>query len=232
MQAVILAAGKGTRMGHLTKDIPKPLIKLGGKNLIEHKIDRLPKEVDEVVLIVHYMKEKIMEYFGDSYKGKKIIYVDQGEALGTAHALWQAKDVLKGEFLSMMGDDLYSRKLLSDVIKNDWAMHVIKTRSFATTGDVQIDAKGYFKDVVFDDMGKRNDDILLATALFKLKKEIFNAPLIRVGGSKEFGLPHTVFQFVKDTKIKMKVLESKGWLKINTPEDVVAAVKAILGGVI
>ena len=232
MQAVILAAGKGTRMAHLTKDTPKPLIVVAGRNLIEHKIDRLPKEIDEVVLVVNYLKDKIIKYFGDNYKGRKITYVDQGEALGSAHALWQAKDVLKEDFICMMGDDLYSADLIRAVMDNDWAIHVIRTKSFATTADIKVDTAGNFKDAVFDDIGSRQEDILLATAFFKLKKEIFNAPMVSVLRSKELGLPHTVFKYVKDKKLKMKVVESDSWLKINTPDDIASAEKAILAGVL
>ena len=232
MQAVILAAGKGTRMAHLTKDTPKPLINLAGKNLIEHKIDRLPKEIDEVVLVVSYLKDKIIKYFGDSYKGRKITYIDQGEALGSAHALWQARGVLKDDFICMMGDDLYSAELINKIVKSDWALHVIKAKSFATTADIQVDADGNFEDAIFDDIGSREGEILLATAFFKLKKEIFDAPLVSVMRSKELGLPHTVFKYIKDKKLKMKVVEDSRWLKINTPDDLISAEKAIVAGML
>ena len=67
MQAVILAAGLGTRMGKLTKNTPKPMLKLDGKNLLEWKIERLPKEVDEVILVVGYKSEVIKKYFYHCY---------------------------------------------------------------------------------------------------------------------------------------------------------------------
>ncbi|HRH26483.1 MAG TPA: sugar phosphate nucleotidyltransferase [Candidatus Paceibacterota bacterium] len=110
MQAVILAGGKGTRMGDLSKEIPKPMLSLSGKNLLQHKIDRLPKEIDEVVLIVHHKKEVIRDFFSSEYNGRKITYVDQGEPHGTAHALWKAEPVLGEEFISLMGDDVYSEE--------------------------------------------------------------------------------------------------------------------------
>jgi glucose-1-phosphate thymidylyltransferase len=220
MQAVILAGGKGTRMGHLTVDRPKPMIEILGRNLIEHKIDRMPQEITEVIIIVHYMKEKIMEYFGDSYKGKKITYVDQGDPHGTAHAVWKARDVITGDFITMMGDDVYSSDAIVQVVQNDWAMTVTPHQSFKTAGDVKVSEQGNVIDVVFDDAGTNNSTILIDTCLYKLKKDIFNIDPVQVSGGKEFGLPHTVFKYVKENNIPMKVLKTDTWIKLNTPEDV------------
>src|SRR3990167_2487489 len=98
MQAIILAAGRGKRMNHLTDDLPKPLLRVGGKNLIEHKLDMLPAEIDEVVIVVGYFRGKIKDYFGNSYGGRKIKYIEQGELLGTGFALFLAKPFLKDRF--------------------------------------------------------------------------------------------------------------------------------------
>ena len=114
MQAVILAAGKGTRMKPITNFIPKPLIKICGKNFIERNIELLPKKVTEVIIVVNYLKEQIINHFGDFYNGKKIKYVVQKEPRGTADALFACKGILKGDFLVMMSDDFYSKK---DVIR-------------------------------------------------------------------------------------------------------------------
>ena len=54
MKAIILAAGRGTRMGNLTEEIPKPMLLYKGKNLIEYKIDILPEEINEVLIVVGY----------------------------------------------------------------------------------------------------------------------------------------------------------------------------------
>ncbi|MCL5436004.1 MAG: NTP transferase domain-containing protein, partial [Patescibacteria group bacterium] len=99
MQAVILAAGLGTRMGSLTKERPKPLLTIENRTLLEHNLLALPKEIDEVVLVVGYLKDQVMAAVGQEFLGKKIRYVVQEELLGTGHALSQCKDVLCGRFL-------------------------------------------------------------------------------------------------------------------------------------
>jgi NDP-sugar pyrophosphorylase family protein len=106
MQAVILAAGKGVRMLPLTKDRPKPLIEVAGKTLLERNLDQMIGLADEVILVVGYKKEMIMEKFGDNYKGMRIVYVVQEEQLGTGHALLQTEEKVKGKFLMLNGDDM------------------------------------------------------------------------------------------------------------------------------
>ncbi len=92
MQAIILAAGEGTRMYPLTRHVPKPLVRVNGKggvrkSLVEHNIDLLPEEVTELIFVVGYLKEQIINYFGDEFNGRKVIYVDQKKPLGTGHAI-------------------------------------------------------------------------------------------------------------------------------------------------
>ena len=82
MQAVILAAGNGTRLRPITNHVPKPMIKIGNKTLLEYNIDNLPSEVDEIIFVIGYLGEQIKDYFGSEFKGKKIKYVEQKELLG------------------------------------------------------------------------------------------------------------------------------------------------------
>src|SRR3989304_9455125 len=86
---VILAAGRGNRMEPLSSKLPKPLLPIGNKPLIVYHIEYLKElEIDEVIIVAGYLKEKIVEYLGDGEKfGIKIRYVSQKKALGIAHAV-------------------------------------------------------------------------------------------------------------------------------------------------
>lgn len=109
MKAVILAAGKGTRMGALTKDMPKPLIPVAGKPVLEHIVTRLSNAgVKEFVFITRYLAEKIRDYFGDGSKfGIKVDYVLQSDKYGTGAALYEAKDLVgKDEPVMMTYGDI------------------------------------------------------------------------------------------------------------------------------
>ena len=66
MKAVILAGGKGTRMGQLTRDIPKPMLLIGGEPVLAHQIKLLRKYgIKEVIILVNHLKKSIIDYFED-----------------------------------------------------------------------------------------------------------------------------------------------------------------------
>jgi NDP-sugar pyrophosphorylase family protein len=99
LSAVVLCAGKGTRMLPLTEHHPKPLQEVLGKNLIEWKLEALPSEVADVILVIGHQGEQIQNFFGDEWKDKTIRYVVQKELNGTAGALLAAKPLLGERFL-------------------------------------------------------------------------------------------------------------------------------------
>lgn len=217
MQAVILAAGKGSRMKGLTEDRPKPMLIVGGKPLLERKIEDLPDEIDEVILVVGYLKEQIISHFGDSFAGKRIRYIEC-DPLGTGYALWRAKELLGQEFISMMGDDMYGREDVAELLKHPWAMSAVSAPGFATAADIDVDESGYLKSADFDYEGKK-ETIRLDTGLYKLQKEIFDTQLVQLKGSGEYTLPHTLFNHVKEKSRPLYVHTAKQWLKMNNPDD-------------
>ncbi|HIJ99122.1 TPA: NTP transferase domain-containing protein [archaeon] len=107
-QALILAGGEGTRLRPFTYEIPKPLIPIKGKPMLEHIINHLlAYGVKNFILSVGYMSEKIISHFGDGKKlGVHIDYVIEKERLGTAGPLRLAKDLLEEDFLMLNGDIL------------------------------------------------------------------------------------------------------------------------------
>jgi bifunctional UDP-N-acetylglucosamine pyrophosphorylase/glucosamine-1-phosphate N-acetyltransferase len=121
MKAVILAAGEGKRLRPITSTIPKPMIPLLGKPLLEHIVLGLKNAgIDNILIIVGYKKEVIKEYFSNlSEKLKiKIDFITQEKYLGTAHAASYAKNFVKEEeFLMMYGDLFVDPKVFKLIIK-------------------------------------------------------------------------------------------------------------------
>ncbi len=109
MKAVIMAGGKGTRISSITQDeIPKPMLTVGGKPILEHQIECLKKSgVDEVIIVTGHLGEKIKEYFKDgSTLGVNISYYeeDPDKPLGTAGSLYYLKDRIQDDFILIFGD--------------------------------------------------------------------------------------------------------------------------------
>lgn len=106
MQAVIQAGGAGTRLKSITGDLPKPMVPICGKPILEWQIVNLKENgVDEITIIISKNGESIRQYFGDGSKfGLKISYIEEKEPLGTAGGLAYLKDQIKDDFILCFGD--------------------------------------------------------------------------------------------------------------------------------
>ena len=109
LEAVIMAGGRGKRLSPLTDTIPKPMLRLGDKPIIEHNIDRLISfGIKKIYISVKYLGEQIVNYLGDgSQKGISIEYVWEDEPLGTAGALALINN-LSFEYILLMNSDLFT----------------------------------------------------------------------------------------------------------------------------
>jgi bifunctional UDP-N-acetylglucosamine pyrophosphorylase/glucosamine-1-phosphate N-acetyltransferase len=108
MQAVVLAAGQGTRMRPLTETVPKPMLPVADRPLAAHTADAaVDAGATELVFVVGYGADSVRGYFGDEYRGIPVAYAVQEEQLGTAHAVAAARDHLDGPFAVLNGDNLY-----------------------------------------------------------------------------------------------------------------------------
>ncbi|PSQ59795.1 MAG: glucose-1-phosphate thymidylyltransferase [Halobacteriales archaeon SW_9_67_25] len=120
MQAVILAAGEGTRMRPLTDGTPKPMLPVADRPLVAHTADAaVAAGVEELVFVVGYRADAVRSYFGESYRSVPVTYAVQSEQLGTAHAVRAARDALSGPFAVLNGDDLYDRESLATLLSAD-----------------------------------------------------------------------------------------------------------------
>lgn len=221
MKAVILAAGRGTRLKNI-KDIPKPLLRVDGKTLLEYKLEILPPSVDEVILIVGHMKEKIMDLLGNKYNGKKITYVEQKELLGTGHAVSLCKDYLKEKFLVLMGDDFYAKEDIERCIKHENAILVKKVKEKTTAAKVVMDENGKLQDIM---EGAFEKNILINTGLYILQPYFFGYDLAPIKDGKEFGLPQTIVKMSADHPVNVE--EASFWVQVNTDEEFEAAKEII-----
>jgi UDP-N-acetylglucosamine diphosphorylase/glucosamine-1-phosphate N-acetyltransferase len=118
MKAVVLVAGKGTRMEPLTSDCPKVMLQVANRPVLEHILNSAVEAgIEGFVFITGYLEEQIKAHFGDGSKwGVSIDYVLQKEQLGTANAIGYARGHVKGAFLVLNGDMLIGQQDLKALI--------------------------------------------------------------------------------------------------------------------
>ncbi|MDD5083657.1 MAG: sugar phosphate nucleotidyltransferase [Candidatus Moranbacteria bacterium] len=218
MQCVILAAGRGTRMGELTKELPKPMIEVLGLPILAHKIDMLPASFHEVILVVGYRKEVITEYFGDEWNGRTITYVEQRELNGTAGAVHFVKDLVYDRFLVTMGDDIYATEDIEKLMQHPLALLGYYTQDAASFGLVTIDDANHLMGVV--ERPHRLGEGLVNTGAYILNTDFFSYPPVPISET-EFGLPQTLVKMSLDYPVMVEV--TTRWLPFGNPNDVALA---------
>jgi UDP-N-acetylglucosamine diphosphorylase / glucose-1-phosphate thymidylyltransferase / UDP-N-acetylgalactosamine diphosphorylase / glucosamine-1-phosphate N-acetyltransferase / galactosamine-1-phosphate N-acetyltransferase len=215
MQCVILAAGKGTRLRPLTDNIPKPLVKVAGKTLLDHVVETLPSSIDELIIVTGYLGEKIEEYCGEVFHGRKVTYIRQEEQKGTGHALWLCKDLIEGRFLYMFADDIHGKEDIARVTSYTRAMLTLSTDTPERFGIVVRNPDGTLAEFV--EKPKHAPSNLASTGVFVLDKHIFDfKPTVETNGE----LYHTdmIREYAKEYPIA--VVEQNLWIPIGYPEDI------------
>lgn len=108
MKAVIPCAGSGVRLKGFTTNLPKSLILLKDEPLLYHILEKVSSmNITEIIIIVNYMKDKIINKFGNKFNNIPITYVIQKELHGLAHAIGLVRKLIKDYFIVMLGDEVY-----------------------------------------------------------------------------------------------------------------------------
>jgi dTDP-glucose pyrophosphorylase len=125
MKILMLAGGRGNRVNELTTDGNKCMIQVHDKPLIEHNLECISSlDINEIILVVGYQAESIVNHLGIDFKGKTIRYVIQTNQQGLVHAIECAQKAIDGdEFLLMLGDEMLLKPrhfdMLNEFISND-----------------------------------------------------------------------------------------------------------------
>jgi dTDP-glucose pyrophosphorylase len=121
MKALILAAGRGSRLGGAAGGINKCMVEVAGVPLLEYSLRCVSglKSIEEVVIVVGYGREAIMHRYGGLYSGKKITYVVQEKQRGLVHAIESASGALgPSDFMLMLGDEFMINPFHEDFIRS------------------------------------------------------------------------------------------------------------------
>lgn len=109
MQTVIMAGGKGTRIASVNAEVPKPMLEVCGKPILEHQIEVLKRQkFTDIILVIGYLGNVIRDYFQDGSKyGVHISYIEEKELLGTAGSFYYLKDIIQDDFFLLNGDLIF-----------------------------------------------------------------------------------------------------------------------------
>ncbi len=122
MQAVILAAGKGTRLKAKTDTLPKAMIDIEGKPLLEYSLEALIENgITDVIMVVGFLHETITRRFGTEFRGLKIRYVLNANYAGSGsmYSLSLVRDIIAEEILLLESDLLYESRAISLLLEGD-----------------------------------------------------------------------------------------------------------------
>jgi bifunctional UDP-N-acetylglucosamine pyrophosphorylase/glucosamine-1-phosphate N-acetyltransferase len=180
MKAVILAAGMGTRLRPIIGDNQKTMVKYSQKPLLQRIVESLrDNDLKDIVIVVNYMKEQIMEFFGDgSAFGVRIEYVYQPNPKGgTADAVRCVRDKVDGDkFVLIYGDNIFDKKILDLILKKsnhfDGLLCGKLVDNPAKFGVIQVDGLYVKKIIEKPEIPPSN---LALIGLFVLPREIFGA---------------------------------------------------------
>jgi len=123
MKAILLAAGASRRLQPLTKDTPKCLIRIGEKSIIEHQLDAVEAAgIEEAVIVVGYLKEKIVNFIGHEYRGiRRISYIENPDfaLTNTIYSLYLARDCfIDDDFIYFNADVLFHREIVALLVNS------------------------------------------------------------------------------------------------------------------
>jgi UDP-N-acetylglucosamine diphosphorylase / glucose-1-phosphate thymidylyltransferase / UDP-N-acetylgalactosamine diphosphorylase / glucosamine-1-phosphate N-acetyltransferase / galactosamine-1-phosphate N-acetyltransferase len=228
MQAIILAAGEGSRMRPLTTNTPKVMLPVAGKPLLEQILLRAQSAgVDRFVIVVGYQAERIRSHFGDGSRlGVEIEYAIQEKQLGTGHALMAAESQAMPHFMVLNGDVLPDTDSLKAMSYEDAAVSAIQVDDPTRYG-VFLAENGIFKSVV--EKSENPPSNQANAGIYVLNRSIFDAlqaaPLSERG---EYELTDALNLLAAWETIK--IISLKSWLEIGRPWDILAANEGLLKG--
>jgi len=224
MRAFILAAGEGTRMWPLTDTRPKPMIPIINKPIIEYVLDAvIDAGVDKIGILIGYEGRRIVERYGNSYRGVKIDYVYQERRMGTGDAVLYAERFPEEKLVVINGDLLFDSKIISELLQYDNAV----------LGVYREHAEHYGLLVGADTLEEIREKVpgssgLVNAGIYVVSREIFkHLHNIAVSPRGELEFTDAINSMVREREFK--IVKHEGlWVDIGMPWDILEATRSLL----
>jgi len=238
MKALILAGGRGRRLNELSKKKNKCMIEINGRPVIEYNLDCASEtDVDEIVIVVGYRAEEIINKYGNKYKNKILKYVIQWEQKGLVHAIECSRNTIgNDDFILMLGDEILINPKHSDMLDE-----FKKGTSFALCGVLRVKERNKIKRT-YTIIQDNNNNIhrlvekprhplnnYMGTGYCVFNNSIFDyiefTPIHHERKEKE--LPDLIQCAIDDGKIVKSFIICDKYININTEQDIITAQKLL-----
>ena len=221
-QAIILAAGEGQRLRPFTVTKPKVMLSIADKPILQYVIESLAQNgIRNIVLVVGYRREQVFDYIGSGEQfGVNIVYITQEKQLGTAHALAQAKAVIKNDFLVLPGDNLIEADTIARFVATKPDSVLVKRVDNPLRYGVVTVEEGIVKDIV--EKPKEAKTNIVNTGIYAFTTEIFNFV------EAELDIPDVLNKMLAQGE-PISAQETDGtWLDVVYPWDILSLNDAVL----
>ncbi|MDP3726677.1 MAG: phosphocholine cytidylyltransferase family protein [bacterium] len=226
MRTIILAAGRGSRLGLLTEDTPKPLLPVGEKTIIEHILNALHScGVSDVVIVVGYKGDVIQSKIGDCYGNCHITYVynDAYDHSDNLYSLWLARKYTASGMLFLNADTIFHSNILQYFMDSRYAdAFLVDTKRKSEANPIVVHAKNNRLVEIGHTISREVHGI--APGIYKLSET--TAPLYFKEAEKLFknGPRNGGFVIPLQALASMVNLspihsDDQRWFNINTPDD-------------
>lgn len=229
-KAIILAGGKGTELRPYTYELPKALLPVNGKPLLEHLIIQLKENnVTDIIISISYLGEKIKEYFKDgSQWGVKISYSEEAESLQTGGAVKILEDKVGNDTFLVIHGDILTDFSFEDFIKfhkdQNSLVTVALTTSAHPTEFGQIKLHGTHLTEFYshtEDHGTKSH--LINTGIYAFNSSIFSE---FPKDQKKFDLEDVIKRLISKKQVTGFVFEGN-WFDVGNPENYEKAIKSL-----
>ena len=217
MKAVILAGGLGTRLKPYTNSLPKPMLPLGEKPILEHLIEWARKNgVKEIVLCVSYLRKKIEDYFGDGEKfGVKIEYAISKKPLATAGQLKTAEKFIDGTFVCLYGDSIYNFSLRNMITQHKKSKSIVTMSLYDYKFNLKygvIDTTNVGRVTSWNEKPEMSAKINMGCYI--MEPEVLQS----IPKNKQYGMDNTIRKILAKKKKVTSVVSKKEFIDIGDKE--------------
>ena len=226
MDAIILAAGRGTRLRPLTDTTPKPLVPVAGRGTMLRTLDILPASIDRLIIVINYLGEQIQQTIGENWKDKHVIYVIQEHMDGSGGAVRACQSILRSEtFLVLNGDDLYAEEDIQHLAECPRSLLSVEQCIIKPTDSWLKDSGDRITGMTSQ---QSSGCAWLNIGAYHLGQEWYSTiPVFTPGKDAEYSLPHAIPQLISQWSYRL--IPASFWMPCGTIEEIDSAERVLHG---